>query len=398
MRLLQRMIHFLCEDIKKNKLNFVFGVLQITLVMLLLGYMIDLGIESYKTIERCTALKEQGNMYQVECIAESGHINKIINDEASLNRFGQFYQYLDSIEDMKYVTADSSLDIWLTAYDADLGRLADVEAYGVAEFPALRVSNSFFDFYGLDVEAKSLKNFNAYNGGEEVPVILGHGFKPYYALGDVFTDSGDRPYRIVGFFKKNERYVAPFESKSATPLDNMVVVPVNAEPIENGIGCITVLSSTYFITDDEKVMEKIVQKSNDFDLLPLDYRTLDEQITYVIEDLQNEAITMGSILLLILTFAAAGMISYMVRFIQLRLREFSIHMLCGADFFDIILRIVSQLCLILCIADVFVIGVFDSVMVVAGTIVLSFVYGMGIILYPIWILKQNQIIDIIRRN
>lgn len=124
---------------------------------------------------------------------------------------------------------------------------------------------------------------------------------------------------------------------------------------------------------------------------------LDKQIKFVIDDLKNEAITMGSVLFLIFVFAATGMISYMVHFIQERLNEFAIHMLCGANYRDIILRIVIQLVCILLIADFFVIIFFDDVIVMCATILLSVLYGLGITAYPLYICKENNIVNIIRR-
>lgn len=202
----------------------------------------------------------------------------------------------------------------------------------------------------------------------------------------------------MGFLKAGEAYAAPFESEKAIILDNWMMVPRLAEPLSEGIGYLTDLVSTYFLTEDESLMEKIVQKAHNLNLLPFEYRSLEEQIARDINDLKNEALTMGSVMVLIFVFATTGMISYMIRYIQQRLREFAIHSLCGARNKALIFRIFMQVGAPSLIADIWIIVLFQQPLLITCVILFSFLYGIGIAAYPLYTFKRYAIIDILRRN
>lgn len=400
MRMIFRASYFYFSDLKNNKGYFIFATIQITLVMLLIGYMLQLGSDSIKTISELNDINEKGNVYQIDCIAEAGQIDKLINTEEGQEKFKSFYTFLNSLDGIQCVTADSSLAVYMQCENKKMRALSEDSFDETASFSALRVSNDFFDFYNVcvsDSREYCLQEFFDYNGENEIPVVLGHNFKSIYDYDDTFIDNGGRSYRVIGFLEKGEMYAAPFETDKAKNLDNWMVIPKKVESSEDGMNYITGLVSTFFISDNDLIMKTVVEKSKELELLPLEYHMLDKQIKFVIDDLKNEAITMGSILLLIFVFAATGMISYMVHFIQERLHEFAIHMLCGANYRDIILRIVIQLVCILLIADFFVIIFFDDVIVMCATILLSVLYGLGITAYPLHICKENNIVNIIRR-
>ena len=398
MSLMRRMVCFVASDIRINLWSFLLGTLQVTLAILLVGYMVHLGAVSFQSIQKCEELKEKGMMYQIDCIAESGYIDKNINTAEGECNFDSFYNFLDSLEDVEKVSCDSSLNIYFQRCDKEIETLAEVIGEDYASFSTRRVSKNFFDFYNLEISESAKEEFCVYSGCEIVPVVAGCSYKKIYDLGDVFFDFDQRPYKIVGFLKDGEIYAAPFEKSKAFSLNKTFIVPIEAEPLNEGINYITNLVGTYFVTDDENLIQSIIEEADRLELPQLRYRSLEKQLAYTVENLKNEAITMGSVLAIVFVFAATGMVSYMVRFIQKRLREFAIHMLCGAKPLDVMMRIVAQLVLILIIADVFVLLLFDSIFVIAITIALSIIYGLGIIAYPMLVLKENNIVDIIRRN
>lgn len=395
--MIPRVIMFLGIDIRKNKWNFMFGLVQITLTILLIGYMLQLGVTSIKTISGVSNLQEKGTSYQIDCIAESGQIDEIINTKEGSEKLKTLYRWIEKQTELELVTTDSALSIYIDAGNEKLEKLAEENMYGICALRSLRVSDNFFEFYNLEIAEQEKKSFVEYNGGEPIPVIAGASFQKIYKKNDVFKDSDGELYKIIGFFKKDESYVAPFESKKAISLNNVMVVP-RLEETMGEFDYIVYLVSTCFVTEKESIMQGIVDKSNSLNLMPLEYRSLETQLDYDIEDLKNEAITMGCVLLLVFLFAATGMISYMVRFIQNRFYEFAIHTLCGACFFDIVMRILAQMIAILFVADIFVLLIFDNFIVVIGTILFSIIYGFGIMLYPIYVLKKKNIVEVMRRN
>lgn len=113
MRMIFRASYFYFSDLKNNKGYFIFATIQITLVMLLIGYMLQLGSDSIKTISELNDINEKGNVYQIDCIAEAGQIDKLINTEEGQEKFKSFYTFLNSLDGIQCVTADSSLAVYM---------------------------------------------------------------------------------------------------------------------------------------------------------------------------------------------------------------------------------------------------------------------------------------------
>lgn len=401
MDMMKRQLYFFFFDVKRDKLGFFFGIVQITIAMLLVGYMLRLAGDSMETLSEFRHLQKQGGMYQVDCVAEAGQISDATNSETGQEAFRAFYGYLETQERTHRIIADASLGIFMDTSGAKGRELAEDEMGGLLTFSALRISSDFFDFADLEltVDRRQIaERFRDFRRGETVPVILGSDFQDFYEEGENFADSDGRKYRVVGFLKAGEAYAAPFESEKAIGLDRWMVVPRLVEPLSEGIGYLTDLVGTYFLTEDKVVMDRILEKAHELGLPPMEYRSLEAQLASDVNDLKNEAITMGCVMAVILLFATTGMISHMVRQVQRRLREFAIHALCGASGGELIFRVCAQLAATILSADAAALWVFKTPVLVGVTALFSVLYGVSVAAYPLYVFKKQEIVDVIRRN
>lgn len=401
MDMIKRQLYFFFLDIRRDKAGFVFGIIQITIAMLLVGYMFRLAGDSMKALAEFRHLQRQGTMYQIDCLGEAGQINDAINSQEGQEAFRGLYEYIEKQTSIRRVTADAALGIFMEGDDVKGSSLAENQKEGLFAFSALRVSDGFFDFADLRLTVdrrQAVERFRTFQTGRSVPVLLGSAFQEFYREGETFSDSDGREYRIVGFLEAGESYAAPFESEKAISLDRWIVVPRLAEPIHEGINYLTDLVGTYFLTEDKAAMERILAKAHELGLPPMECRSLDQQLASDVNDLKNEAITMGSVMAIILLFATTGMVSHMVRQIQRRLREFAIHSLCGASSRELLFRVCAQLAVTILIADATVLLVFKTPLLVGGAVLFSALYGGGIAAYPLYAFKKHAIVDVIRRN
>ena len=145
-------------------------------------------------------------------------------------------------------------------------------------------------------------------------------------------------------------------------------------------------------------MGELVQEFRKRQLLPFEYKQLTDQVKNDVSDLKNEALTMGCVMLLLLTFATTGMVSCMVRFVRKRMKEFAVHLLSGADIRDIMLRITMQLCVILLLSDLTVFCVFGAGSVFLCVLLFSILYGVAVSAYPLYLFRTQEIADVLRRN
>ena len=389
------------SDVWQNKWSFLFGLVQVLLALLLTGYMLSLAQTGWRTIEAFEHLQKLGSVYHIGCIAEAGQIEAVTNDDSKTADFEAIYRYISDMEETETFTADASMKIFLSAEDTEAEDIAADNMYGMMSFRTLRVTEGFFDAFPLEmsVEKGRLKEaFRQYYDDGVMPVLLGDSYRKYYQEDEIFADSDGKEYRVLGFLREGSVYAAPFESERARILDDWMIVPLGNDRQGGGIGYITELTSTYFITDREDLMEELVQEFKKRRLLPFEYLQLSDQVKSDIEDLKNEALTMGSVMILILAFATTGMVSRMVRFVRNRMKEFAVHLLTGAGIRDVMLRIAMQLCVILLLSDIVVFAVFGVGVVSFGILLFSILYGVAVSAYPLYLFRTQKIADVLRKN
>ena len=400
-RRIRTQVFLFFEDAWQNRWSFLLGLIQVLLALLLTGYMVSLAQTGMRTIGAFEQLQSLGDVWQISCIAEAGQIQDVTNDDRKTADFEAVYQYIDAMEDTETFTADASMKTFLDDKDTEAEELAADVRYGTAAFQTLRVTEGFFDAFPRQMSIKKeqiQEIFHRYSDDDMMPVLLGDSYRQYYREGEIFTDSDGKEYHVLGFLKEGSIYAAPFESERARVLDRWMIVPLGNDRQGGGIGYVTELTSTYFITDREDLMGELVQEFRKRQLLPFEYKQLTDQVKNDVSDLKNEALTMGCVMLLLLTFATTGMVSCMVRFVRKRMKEFAVHLLSGADIRDIMLRITMQLCVILLLSDLTVFCVFGAGSVFLCVLLFSILYGVAVSAYPLYLFRTQEIADVLRRN
>lgn len=402
MRQWKRQLGFLISDIQKNKLQFFIGLIQIGAALWILCYVLQLSFSARNTIEKISEFDQKQEIYQLTDESEGEQFEEMLNSSRGQKGLRAFYRYIKNLKNIKTFTADSS---YFTEFSADQVKEAaelfetdDTEDCSTAK--TLRVSSNFFDIFHLNgnfSESKVKQWFTKADSDENVPVILGNAFKKYYKKGDKLEDSGGRIFIVRGFLDEGESYIAPFENQYSTELDNYFLIPATvkmSEPDE----LISYITGTYFMTNDRSVMDKLIKKSEESGLIPFSYQDFHTQTKACMKEIKNQIMTMSAVMLLILVFASIGIVNYFIRLIQERAEEFAVHMLCGAKGNEILFRITAQLGVMVLISAIFLLWQYGIWIETVLTIILGFIYGAAVMVYPAVILKRQSIINIIRSS
>jgi ABC-type antimicrobial peptide transport system permease subunit len=345
-------------------------------------------------MSKLNSISQNGEIYHLNITAEVNQINAVMNDEDKAERFGTFLKeiYDDSTE--KFIVDGSTptaFDIKQKPFDKFGERYKD-KCY----VDTVMASPNFFEIFQVvgDFDRTGIeKLFAGYAAGQNIPVIMGSDFHRYFKTGDIFNDDLDNTYVVAGFFDKSEFYVAPFETGKAINLNKLLVVPDSAGELN-----FITLHSTYFRTDDTSRLEAIIAKSSKLELLPMERVSLAKQIQYKEADMMNEIMTMGSVMALIFIFASVGMVAYFIRFIQSRIREFAVHMICGARERDILIRIALQFVLILIVSMIAIICLFGLGWAFCITVIIGAVYCACIFVYLNSVIRQMSLVGLLRSN
>lgn len=389
-RLLKQTIYTL-NDIKRNKFTFILGLLQIVISMILLCYIFQLSMTYNNTMKKLDTLTKDSEIYHIQLLAESAQIDLVLNDEEKVKDLDMLIQYIDKMPVEKYIinrTTDIYFDKETKPFSSIGSKIEDA-----VMIPGIKVTSNFFEIFDVkgDFEIKSVEQrFSDINSKDPVPVILGNDFRKYFEVGDTFNDDTLK-YEVVGFLKKKEFIVVPYENDKAVYLDNSIIMP-NAVETDS----FSSLVSLCFITDDINYLKEVINKSNELNLWPLGYESFDFQIEEGRTDMLNEIMTMGVIMVILFIFASIGIISYIMRLISNRLMEFSIHMIYGASKEDILTRIFIQIFIILLISIAIAFTIFGISVEVLISSLMLLIYGVLILISPYKKLKHTSVVSILR--
>ncbi|MDR0520181.1 MAG: hypothetical protein LBG82_09095 [Clostridiales Family XIII bacterium] len=389
-------LKFLIEDIRGSLPQFLFGLVQIVVAMLLLCYIFQQATVFSDTMAKLRELSGGGEIYHIRMLAEDSQISAVLDDESRRGELGEFMAYVDSYPVRKFIVNDS-VSIGFSQAHKPFDRIGDRDdESGMTFITPVFASPNFFEVFRVsgDFDSKRVREiFESCAAGDDAPAVLGADFRPYYKAGDIFEDDRGTRYRVAGFLDKGSFFVAPYESAKAHYLDGTFIAPIaSLEPN------FTTLISTCFVTDDTSALDEIVSRSKEMGLLPLGYDSFSYQAENSRRRMLNEIMTMATVMGLVFLFALIGMVTYFIRFIQSRLREFSVLMLCGAREGEIIGRIAMQISAILLVSIIAALAVFGLSASVLYTALVGGAYSACVLAYPVLVFKRTPIVRILRSN
>ncbi|MGL4485330.1 MAG: hypothetical protein ACRCUS_10290, partial [Anaerovoracaceae bacterium] len=308
--------------------------------------------------------------------------------------FDNFIKEIESSETEQYI-ADKSVRTTIIKDERFLG-LGEKIDDDTVQLETIRVTTNFFDIF--DIESGFNKNniiskFLQYKGNNEIPVLLGNAYKKRFQKGDIFYDDLKERYKVIGFTSQNEFYVSPFESSKAIYLDNAIIVPIKSKSTD-----FIEFASTVFINPSKDFISNTINRSEELGLYPLEARSFEGEIEESTESMQNEMLTMLSVVLLMCLFAAIGIISYIIRFIDNKLYEFSIHCICGARQEYIVARVLAQILLMGLVAGIPIFIFYGVSKVTLLTYSVGIIFTLLLAIYPYFIFKKQSINSIKRSN
>lgn len=214
----------------------------------------------------------------------------------------------------------------------------------------LMVNPSFFEFYKLGLSEGNLFAETDYHDPEPdyIPAVLGADFREDFSLGDSFQTL-ERKYKVIGFLNAESVYYRLEKSPDVYSLDRTILSPLNPEQFrreEDFIRLHESIRGTYIESDDPDEMREIIETSTELGLYDLAYQSFRDQVDYIQGRFHLHMQLLIFLIVIILTFSMLGMSANIILFIRSSLKEFSIHMLCGAKKSTIILRIAIPFALI----------------------------------------------------
>lgn len=392
---------FIINDIRKNKVYFSWNIIQISIVCVLLSIILQSVFEYRDVKDKFDKITKQSEIYMFRDETTDEKFEELLNDENKLHQLAELY---DSVQkrveasrgDILSFTANSNKRFYMSEELAkNIAKIWRVPEDTRDSLDMISVSENFFQIFQLKPEG-DLDQFKKKSEGK-IPVILGSSFRKMYQLHDVIYDSNHLAYEIAGFLEEGSYYIAPGERREPVYLDQVILKLSEIDP-EDSVDLLDYFVTTYYIIKDDNFMENVVERSRAKDLMDLSINNFSFQMDAITEDIKDEMILNGSIMVILFIFCLIAMTGNVLQFISDAKREFAVHMMCGASKGAVMFRIIMQMWCIYVASAVFVILIKQATKTAFMSLAFSGLYILLLCLLPVWILERHTIQTLYKKS
>lgn len=264
-----------------------------------------------------------------------------------------------------------------------------------------------FDFINVfDLSLSKGEFFDAsweYVSNKSIPVVLGYSYKKYMDIDDEFTGVDNQKYKVVGFLQDGQTFVDISFGEGVIGLNDVILTPIDVTAVDNlfmngNYDYETYIENSTIILknrNDIKELRDIVERSNTY---IYNFNTVEGVSGYMEKSTQESVRIFLFLSILIIIFASSLVIINTLGFIRKNIRNFSIHIFCGATKKDIALRIFLQIFIVWLLSFIISLIISNQTFIVLGVSGVILLLCLGACLPSFITLFKLQISDILRRK
>ena len=214
---------------------------------------------------------------------------------------------------------------------------------------SLQCNSELFNTFDIKLSQGNLKEFNNFTKlkstdiqGKIIPVILGDSYEGIYNLNDIINTKYKK-LKVVGFLQKNQFYLDKglYDPTSAKSLDTYMIVPSPSD-ILNGN-----LSTSLLVSYNQK-NENFSSAQNYIQLLSKKYDVKfsindpRENIDDFVSLMTYNANIKILLVYIVMFFVVIALLAIFTNRINAKRKEFSVHLMHGATYMDIYIRVILE--------------------------------------------------------
>ncbi len=270
----------------------------------------------------------------------------------------------------------------------------------------LAVNDGFCNLYEMKIKEGRMFSKQELDGilqDDIVPVLVGEEKAKTYPIGTVFESITEDKitFEVIGVIDNQSFYLNPAIQRGVSYFTEEMVMPWLPEKRINGMNGgyndVNLYNLLQIETSETEVLEEIVEKSKELNLFELSFISYEERIGeldyYYNLMYQREFAMLGAILL----YCIIGSITMLLQYIRSNIRQFSIHILCGARKNDMIIRMFVQIGIPVVVAIISVGLIFKNILSLFAGIGFGIGMLLLIMIIPIQFWKRVQISQILKR-
>jgi hypothetical protein len=213
---------------------------------------------------------------------------------------------------------------------------------------SLKCNSGFFSTFDIKLSQGNTSEFNKFTKlsstdtqGKIIPVILGDSYRGIFNLNDIIKTKYKK-LKVVGFLQKNQFYLDKgiYDPSSAKSLDTYMIVPSPSD-IQN-----CNLINSLLVSNSQK--EDLPSVENYIDMLSKKYdvkfsvndpsENIDDFVTLMTYNSNIKIL----LVYIVMFFVVIALLAIFTNRINAKRKEFSVHLMHGATYMDIYIRIILE--------------------------------------------------------
>ena len=332
--------------------------------------------------------------------AETADVERFIPEGEERESLAQeFYRWIreDSGAVRTYSVFDYNLPIKDERLDASLSVGKDE---GALLYHFVFVDEGFLNEFSLGVSSGETFMPSDYMAGVMlIPALMGADFAKKVEVGDCLAGM----LSVKGILKNDSHYIQPSWTNELMSLDKSIILPIQYAGNADANDIYMATFGTCVVSEGEACLDRIVEHARKLKLYDIEYRTIGEQKDLIESGLRWELSIEVVLLFVIICSCMTCAITRLQTFVEQHAREFSIHLFCGAQNKEIMLRLILQMF----VPATFAFGLAAliyayvgrlSIMIVACAALANLVIITGILLLPLLRFKKKSINILLKRS
>ena len=234
-------------------------------------------------------------------------------------------------------------------------------------------------------------DFNTNNG--VLPILIGYELQDKYKLGKEYEfehgGTGDTfRGKVVGILRKSSKYYELNGLSVSLSLDFSYIVPQSTKNMDNlSFSDLDMAETRMVVFGDKNKIQKIFANTSP---ITVSLISVDNWIDEIMQNQKSALLLIGSVSILFLVFTLFITYIGFSRLFKKQMKEYKIHIFCGARNFHILIRFLSLSCLMLLIGILVVSAFYKSVEYTGKLIIFSICFSAVTSTYPYLVLKREM--------
>ncbi len=214
---------------------------------------------------------------------------------------------------------------------------------------SLQCNSELFNIFDIKLSQGNLKEFNNFTKlkstdlqNKIIPVILGDSYQSIYKLNDII-DTKYKKLKVVGFLQKNQFYLdnGLYDPTSAKSLDTFMIVPSPADILNGNLSASLLVSYNNKNESFSSVKNYIEMLSKKYDV-KFSINDPSENIDDFVSLMTYNANIKILLVYIVMFFVVIALLAIFTNRINAKRKEFSVHLMHGATYMDIYIRIILE--------------------------------------------------------